>query len=439
MAQSYFDHGIHERATFSLFARRLPPDRGYLVAAGLESALRYLEDLSFSRASLEYLRTLDLFSSGFLSFLSTVRFTGEVLAVPEGRLVFANEPLLEVSGPAIEAQIVETFVINQIHLQTIIATKAARCVAVAGDRALVDFALRRTHGIDAGLKVARSSYLVGFGATSDMLAGNLYGIPVSGTMAHSFVTAYEHEIDAFRAFASTFPQRCVLLIDTYNTIDGARKAVQVAREMGQRGHRLAGVRLDSGDLLGLSKDVRRILDDAGLEYVQIVASGGLDEYEIEDLVKREAPIDAFGVGTKMGVSADAPYLDMAYKMVSFGDRPVLKLSTGKLSLPGPKQIYRQRNESGDFQRDVLAMRDEEIEGEPLLVRMMENGRLLAPYPSLETLRECFAEDFRRLPAAYRRLREAPEYPVEISPGLSELSRQIGDHARVLSAEELGES
>jgi len=439
MAQSYYDHGIQDRATFSLFVRQLPPNRGYLVAAGLESALRFLEDFHFSQKALGYLSSLGMFSSGFLAFLTNLRFAGDVWAVPEGRLVFAEEPLLEVSAPLVEAQIIETYLINQVNLQTMIASKAARCISAAQGRTLVDFALRRTQGVDAGLKTARACYMVGFQATSNMLAGKLYGIPVSGTMAHSFVTAYEHELDAFRAFAATFPERCVLLIDTYDTVDGARKALQVARELEERGEQLAGVRLDSGDLLALSKEARRILDSAGLEYVQIVASGGLDEYEIDDLLKGGAPIGAFGVGTKMGVSGDAPWLDMAYKMVSFGDRPVLKLSTGKLSLPGPKQMYRLCDEHGDFQHDVLALREEKIEGEAMLVKVMENGKRLAPYPSLDALRGRFAQDFRRLPVAYRQLRRPPGYQVKISPGLSELSESIGERAKLLSAIELGES
>lgn len=438
MAQSYYDHGLRDRATFSLFVRRLPPGRGYLVAAGLESALRFLQDFHFSKESLDYLRSLDLFSSGFLKFLSGVRFTGEVWAVPEGRLVFANEPILEVTAPLIEAQLVETFLINQVHLQTMIASKAARSVTAAQGRTLVDFAFRRTHGVDAGLAVARASYLVGIQATSNMLAGKTFGIPVSGTMAHSFVTAYEREIDAFRAFALTFPDRCVLLIDTYDTLAGARMAVQVAREMEERGHRLAGVRLDSGDLRALSIEVRRILDEADLNYVQIVASGGLDEFEIEALLANGAPIDAFGVGTKLGVSADSPYLDMAYKMVSLGQRPVLKLSTGKPSLPAPKQVHRQSDHRPTFRRDVLATRDEEVEGEPLLVKVMESGRPLTTHPPLETLRTRFVEEFGRLPADYLSLRRPPVYPVAISPGLSRLARRLRHQARATSAEELGE-
>jgi nicotinate phosphoribosyltransferase len=440
MAQSYYDHKVLDSATFSLFVRRLPPDRGYLVAAGLEDVLRFLEGFHFSRESIDHLRSLGIFSSAFLNYLSTLRFTGDVWAIPEGRLLYADEPLVELTAPAIEAQIVETFLINQVNMQTLIASKAARCVDAAQGRALVDFSLRRTQGVDAGLKTARVCHLVGFQATSNVLAGELYGIPVSGTMAHSFVTAYEHELDAFRAFAATFPERCVLLIDTYDTLDGARKAVRVAHEMKERGQRLAGVRLDSGDLFALSSEVRRILNAAGLDDVQIVASGGLDEFEIETLVRNGAPIDAFGVGTKMGVSEDAPYLDIAYKMVSFGDRDVLKLSTGKTSLPGAKQVYRVYDQAGSAHHDVIAARLESTgNGEPLLVKMMEQGRRTTPACSLEESRRWFEEDRRRLPPPYRRLRNPSQYRVDISPGLADQARAIGDRARTLSAQELGES
>ena len=334
MAQSYFQHGMFAPATFSLFIREYPPNRSYFVAAGLEDVLTYLEEWRFPEESIDYLRSSGIFSADFLDYLSGLRFTGEVRAIPEGRLFFADEPILEVTGPVVEAQIVETFIINQVNLQSIIATKAARCVRAARGKSLVDFSLRRTQGIDAGMKVARASYLVGFQATSNVMAGKVYGIPISGTMAHSFVTSYGHELDAFRAFAESFPERSTLLIDTYDTVAGARKAVVVGKEMEALGQRLRGVRLDSGDLVSLSREVRSILDQAGLHYVSIVASGGLDEFDVEDMTSQDAPIDSFGVGTKMGVSSDAPWSDMAYKLVKYDGRPVLKLSTGKISLPG---------------------------------------------------------------------------------------------------------
>jgi nicotinate phosphoribosyltransferase len=260
-----------------------------------------------------------------------LKFTGDVWAIPEGRLFFKDEPVMEVTAPIVEAQIVETFIINQINFQSLIATKAARCVHAAGARSVVDFSLRRTHGIDAGMKVARSSYLTGFAGTSNVRAGQHYGIPIVGTMAHSFVSSFEHEIDAFRAFVSSFPDNSTLLIDTYDTVAGARKAVQVAKEMAARGERLQGVRIDSGNLAKLAVDVRNIFDEAGLKDIKIIGSGGLDEYDLAEFSDAGIPYDSYGVGTKMGVSADAPWSDIAYKLVEYDNRPVLKLSTGKVS------------------------------------------------------------------------------------------------------------
>jgi nicotinate phosphoribosyltransferase len=438
MAQAYYEHGKREPATFSLFVRKLPAERGYLVAAGLEDCLRFLEDLRFSQESIDYLRSTRLFTDDFLRHLAGLRFSGEVWAVPEGTIVFAEEPLLEVTAPVIEAQIVETYLLNQMTLQTMLATKASRCLTVARGAALVDFALRRTQGTDAGMKQARVSYMVGFQATSNVLAGKVYGIPVSGTMAHSFVTAYEHEVDAFRAFAESFPDRCILLIDTYDTVEGARLAVQVAKEMEARGQRLLGVRLDSGDLLSLSKQVRAILDKAGLDYVQVFASGGLDEYEIDDLLANGARIDGFGVGTRVGVSGDAPWLDSAYKLVAYAGRPVLKLSPGKRSLPGAKQVYRVY-ENGAMSHDVIALRDEEVEGEPLLRRVMEGGRVVEPLPDLAALRRRFAQSFSRLPDRFKALRGPPQYEVRLSPRLQRQAESAGRRVRQAVRPELGES
>ena len=435
MAQAYWAHGMTGLATFSLFVRELPPERGFLVAAGLEDVLRFLEGFRFSPEALAYLESTGIFSRAFLEALADLRFTGDVWAVPEGTLVFANEPILEITAPILQAQIAETYVINQIHLQTMIATKAARCVAAARGRALVDFALRRTHGVDAGLKVARCTYLVGFQATSNVLAGRRYGIPITGTMAHSFIMAFEEEEEAFRAFAETFPERAIFLIDTYDTLEGARKAARVAQEMARKGQRLLGVRLDSGDLLALSREVRRILDEAGLREVRILASGGLDEYRIAALLEAGAPIDAFGVGTRMGVSEDAPWLDMAYKLVAYEGRPALKRSPGKASLPGPKQVFRFYADNGQMQEDVLALREETVPGgTPLLEKVMEGGRLLRPHPPLAVLRERFQEEFRRLPERYKALRNAPRYPVRLSPALASLT-----NALTARRGELGES
>src|SRR5689334_4723098 len=289
MAQGYFHSGRTGPAAFDLFVRNYPPDRGYLVSAGLDDALSYLEAFRFDDDAIDYLRSTHIFASDFLDYLKTVRFTGSVRALAEGRLFFAGEPMLEVAAPIIEAQIVETYLINQLNLQSMIATKAARCVFAAGGRTVVDFALRRTHGSDAGMKVARASYLAGSAGTSNVLAGKRYGIPIVGTMAHSFVSTFEHEIDAFRAYAESFPDGCILLIDTYDPIAGAKNAVAVARELAARGKKLRGVRIDSGDLPGLAGEVRRIFDEAGLREMAIIGSGGLDEYDLAEFTAAKVP------------------------------------------------------------------------------------------------------------------------------------------------------
>ncbi len=425
MAQSYYQHNVCRPATFSLYIRSYPPNRAFFVVAGLADVLAYLEGLHFSQESVDYLESTAIFDHHFLQSLASLRFTGEAWAIPEGRLAFAEEPILEVTAPLMEAQIVETFIINQIHLQCLVATKAARCALAARGKRVADFALRRTHGTDAGIKVARASYIAGCHSTSNVLAGKLYGIPTSGTMAHSFVTSFANELDAFRAYAASFPSRTILLIDTYDTIEGAQKAITVAKEMETRGEQLQGVRLDSGDILQLSKEVRRILDDAALHHVSILVSGGLDEYQVEELLGQEAPIDAFGIGTKMGVSDDSPWTDMAYKQVEYDGRPVAKLSTGKSSLPGRKQVFRIRDHSGNFSHDILALRDEQLEGEPLLEKVMEEGQPIQPSPGLEEIRQRFLEELSHLDERYKLLRDPPRYSVELSPNLKDLSHRVG--------------
>lgn len=427
MAQSYLHQGMTESATFSLFTRQYPLNRGYFVSAGLEAVLHYLQELHFTGEDIDYLRATRLFAGDFLEYLRAFRFTGEVHAIPEGRLFFKDEPVLEVTAPIIEAQVVETYLINQVNLQSLIATKAARCVTAGRGRALVDFSLRRAQGVDAGLKVARCSYLVGFAATSNVRAGQRYGIPISGTMAHSYVTAFEHEMDAFRTFARSFPDNTVLLIDTYDTVAAAHKAVQVAREMEATGHRLRGVRLDSGDLVSLSQQVRRIFREAGLDYVSIFASGGLDEYELDELLGQGAEIDGFGVGTRMGVSADAPWYDMAYKLVKYDSRPVLKLSTGKVTLADQKQVFRLYNKDGNMERDVIALRDEpppHPAARPLLQKVMEDGRILEPLPSLNEIRQTFQDEFARLDPRIKALTDPDHYRVEVSPRLKALQDRL---------------
>jgi nicotinate phosphoribosyltransferase len=425
MAQAFFGQGMFAPATFSLFVRQYPPHRGYLVAAGLADVLDYLEGLRFGEASLDYLRSTELFTQDFLAYLNALRFTGSVRAIPEGRLFFVNEPVLEVTAPIIEAQIAETLVINQVNFQTLLATKAARCVWAAQGRVVTDFASRRTHGIDAALKMARAGYIAGFQSTSNLLAARRYGIPPSGTMAHSFISSFPSELDAFRAYANAFPDRTTLLLDTYDTIQGAWHAVAVGRELEAAGHRLMAVRLDSGDFAALSRQVRQILDEAGLGYVKIVASGGLDEYELDRLVRGGAPIDLFGMGTKVGVSADAPWSDMAYKLVCYDGRPVMKLSTDKVSLPGAKQVFRLRDREGRFSRDVIGLHDEGLPGGAALLQpVMADGRRTGPEPTLEEIRQRFQQDFQSLDEHHKRLHNPPHHPVAISSRLERLTLQV---------------
>ena len=425
MAASYFEQDMFAPATFSLFVRHYPPNRSYFVSAGLEDLLDYLESFHFQPDDLEYLERTSLFSSQFLAFLENLRFSGDVRAIHEGRIFFAAEPLVEISAPLIQAQLVETFVINAMNFPSLIASKAARCLCAAGDHRLIDFSLRRTQGTEAGLKVARASYIGGFIGTSNVLAGKLYGLPIYGTMAHSYVESFPHEIDAFRAFAKSFPKNTVLLIDTYDTVAGARKAVTVAHEMRAAGHALLAVRLDSGDLVHLSRQVGEIFDAAGLSEVRIFASGGLDEFSIQKLLAAGARIDAFGVGTKLGVSADAPYLDSAYKMVEYAGRPVLKLSSGKVSLAGIKQVFRLQDDRGLLRKDFIGLQDESVpEGEPLLQEVMKEGkRLLAPEP-LDAIRQRFLDEFGRLPERYRKLRGAKKYPLETTARLQALQQEV---------------
>lgn len=428
MCASYFDNKNFEPATFDLFIRRLPENRSYFLFAGLEEALQYLESVRFTEEHLTYLKKQG-FKEEFLDYLCGFRFTGDVFAVPEGTVVFPNEPLIRVTAPIIEAQLIETFLLNSVNLQTMIATKASRVVHAAKGKSVIEFGLRREHGIDAGMKVARSSYIAGCQGTSNVLAGQAYGIPVFGTMAHSFIMSYPKEIDAFRAFAKTFPNKSTLLIDTYDDISGAEKAAIVAKELEAKGFRLGGVRLDSGDLEKTSKKVRKILDAQGLEYVKIFVSGDLDEYKISELLGGRAKIDSFGVGTKMGTSADRPYLDVIYKlcetMASDGSfSPIMKLSRDKITLPGRKQVYRFTDAAGNFEKDTIALYDEKMLGEPLLVEVMEKGKLIYKLPSLDTIRAVATENLSKFPEEYKALTDAPVYPVELSRNLLSLVKTL---------------
>ena len=427
MAQVFFQQEMFAEATFSLFIRRYPPNRGFMVSAGLEDVLDFLQAFHFSQPGLDYLRSTGYFNDDFLQYLKNDLgpFAGSVRAIPEGCLFFVNEPVLEITAPIIQAQLVETFVINQINFQSLLTTKAARCVAAAAGRVLVDFASRRTQGTDAALKMARCGYIAGFQSTSNVLAAQRYGIPASGTMAHSLISSFPSEIEAFRAYAGSFPDRTVLLLDTYDTIQGAWHAAEVGRELEDAGHRLAGVRLDSGDFDSLSRRVRQILDDAGLPYVNIIASGGLDEYQIQDLLRAGAPIDHFGVGTRVGVSDDAPWSDMAYKLVRYDQMPVMKLSTDKTSLPGGKQVFRLKTPQGRFDRDILACEDEDLPGgEALLQPVMQDGRRLDSRPQLDDIRTRLGQDLARLDGHYQRLYNPPRYPVTPSAQLERLAAQV---------------
>jgi len=428
MCASYFDNKNFEPATFDLFIRRLPENRSYFLFAGLEDALQYLQSIRFTDEHLAYLKKQG-FKEDFLDYLRGFGFTGDVWAVPEGSIAFPNEPIIRVTAPIIEAQLAETFLLNSVNLQTMIATKASRVVQAAKGKSVIEFGLRREQGIDAGMKVARSSYIAGCQGTSNVLAGQTYGIPVFGTMAHSFIMSYSKEIDAFRAFAKTFPNKSTLLIDTYNDISGVEKAAVVAKELEAKGFRLGGVRLDSGDLAQTSKKVRKILDDQDLAYVKIFASGDLDEFKIEELLSKGAKIDSFGVGTKMGTSADRPYLDVIYKlcetMTADGSfSPIMKLSKDKITLPGRKQVYRFMDAAENFEKDVIALADEKVEGEPLLVKVVEKGRLIYKFPSLGDIRATAAENLSKLPEEYKALTGAPVYPVELSRNLLNLVKTL---------------
>ncbi|HEX4520695.1 MAG TPA: nicotinate phosphoribosyltransferase [Gaiellaceae bacterium] len=424
MGESYLAEGMDRRpATFQLFCRTLPAGWGYLLAAGIDDALADLEGLSFSGEELAYLESTGLFGAEFLERLEGLRFTGEVRAMREGTVFFPTEPVLEVRAPLLEAQLLETAVINRVHLSSLIASRAARCVDVAGGRTLVEFGFRRAHGAEAGVAVARASYLAGFDATSNVLAGERYGIPVAGTMAHSYIETFADETAAFEAFTRSYPDGATLLIDTYDTVEGARRAAAAGRELAARGGRLGAVRLDSGDLLDLSTRVRAVLDDEGLPDVTIFASGNLDEYAIAALLEADAPIDGFGVGSRLATSAGAPYLDLVYKLVDFDGRGVMKFSADKATLPGSKQVWR-RIEGNRFAGEVITLADEQppVASEPLLEPAMSGGRRVRE-PSLAAARERAATQRSALPPASRQL-EATQVAVTISSEVERLREAV---------------
>ncbi|HYH28486.1 MAG TPA: nicotinate phosphoribosyltransferase [Actinomycetota bacterium] len=426
MAASYLRRGMTQPATFSLFIRELPERWGFFVACGLESALDHLEGLRFEDEDIEYLREMQRYEEGTLAAFRGLRFTGEVRAIPEGTIVYPGEPLLEVTAPLPEAQLVETILLNRITFQTAICSKAARCRIVAPDKDLVDFAFRRVHGIEAAHAVARATAIAGFSATSNVEAARLLGLRAAGTMAHSYIESFGSEEEAFRAYAEDHPDRVVFLVDTYDTIKGVENAIEVARDLRGKGREVAGIRLDSGDLGELARRSREMLDEAGLKDVRIFASGAIDEHVLESL--RDAPIDAFGVGSKIGVSLDAPTLDSVYKLVEVEGRPVAKLSPRKATLPGRKQVWRGPD------GDLLGLAEEpDPEGtRPLLEEVMRGGKRLTA-EGMEAARERFNLEVEALPDRLRSLDAAPTTPT-LTPRLRALNEEV---QRDIRARELG--
>lgn len=427
MVEAYLGSGHTEPAAFEFFVRRLPASRGFLVAAGLEQVLDYLEDLAFAPADLDWLERTGRFRRSTLDWLADLRFLGDVDAMPEGSVVFGDEPILRIVAPLPVAQFVESRVMNILHFQTLIASKAARMVMAAPGKTLVDFGLRRAHGAEAGLYAARASYLAGFSGTATVQAGRLWGIPLFGTMAHAFVQAFDDEAAAFAAFAASRPADVILLIDTYDTEAAARKVVALAPALREAGIAVRGVRLDSGDLDQLSRRVREILDAGGLHDTTIFASGGLDEHDLLRFAGSGAPIDGFGLGTALTTSSDAPGLDCAYKLQEYAGRPRRKLSPGKATWPGRKQVWRRFDDAtGRMCGDRLSTQEDQPSGEPMLQPVMRSGQRLQARPSLDDIRACAARSLARLPEPLRRL-EPFDYEVEVGEPLRRLAAEVDAH------------
>jgi len=423
MIQAYLSSGKTDTAVFEFFIRRLPHRRGFLVAAGLEQALDYLENLRFSQDELAWLEQTGRFDQTFLDYLADFRFTGDVHAMPEGTVFFADEPVLRVTAPLPEAQLVETRLINILHFQSLIASKAARYRLAAPNKSLVDFGFRRAHGLEAGLMAARASYIAGFEGTATVMACKRFGIPIFGTMAHSFIEAYDTELEAFETFARARPEGLTLLIDTYDTEQGARRVVSLAERLKQDGISVRAVRLDSGDIISLSRSVRRILDNGDLGDVGIFASGGITEDRIREFAEAGAPIDGLGVGTDLTVSSDVPALDCAYKIQEYAGQARRKLSPDKATWPGRKQVWRSFD-GGQMAGDMVSLEDESQSGEALIEPQMRGGQRLAPSPGLEAVRERTAENLNQLPEPLRRLEDGSNYPVSISDGLKRLASEV---------------
>jgi len=429
MIEAYLAYGETKTAVFELFVRKLPARRGFLVAAGLEQALEFLEELRFSEGEVDWLKRSGRFSASTLDYLAQLRFSGDVHAMAEGTVFFGNEPILRVTAPLPEAQLVEARLINILHFQTVIASKAARMVLAAPGKLLVDFGLRRAHEAEAGLMAARASYIAGFAGTATVLAGRRFDIPVFGTMAHSYIQANDNEAVAFERFAHARPQDLVLLIDTYDTEAAARRVVALAPRLKDAGITIRGVRLDSGDLIKLSKKVRRILADGGLTQVTIFASGGLEEDQLMAIVKANAPIDGFGVGTSLTTSSDAPALDCAYKLQEYAGLPRRKYSTGKETWPGRKQVWRHYRPDSRMAGDTLSVENDDNPGEPLIHQVMQAGKRLGSQPMLGEIRAYAARELALLPEPLCKLEPGATYPVEVGEALVGLAAEFDRHLR----------
>jgi nicotinate phosphoribosyltransferase len=399
MAQSYLENDKTKPAVFSLFIRRLPKNRSFLVAAGLETLLEKIKNFKFTEEELKYLENLNIFSKNFLDYLEGYKFSGDIYAIDEGRVIFENEPLIQVEASLPEAQILETLIINIVHFQTLIASKAARSFIVSEGKRVIDFGFRRAHGIEAGVYAARAAYIAGIDSTSNLEAGKKFGIPVVGTMAHSYVMVFDFEEEAFKCFAKSFPKIPIFLIDTYDTLSAAKKVVKLAKE----GVKAIAVRIDSGDLIELSRKVRKILDEANLNDVKIVVSGGLDEYDIKKLIDEKAPVDMFAIGTKLVTSADQPYLDIAYKLVEYDGKPKFKLSPGKATFPYKRQIARYYLQNGIMNYDESVRFNEEVKGEKLVFKAVEKGEIIYSFKPLKEVKEVFLKDVKKLPESLKTL------------------------------------
>jgi nicotinate phosphoribosyltransferase len=424
MIEAYLEHGVTDTAVFEFFVRDMPAGRNFLVAAGLEPALDFLESLRFTDDDLAWLERTGRFSKRLVEYLGRFRFTGAVHAMPEGTAFFPNEPILRVTAPLPAAQLVESRLINLLHFQTLIASKAARMVLAARGKLLIDFGLRRAHGGEAGVMAARASYLAGFAGTATVLAEKLYGVPLYGTMAHSFIQACDDEATAFESFARARPNNLVLLIDTYDTVAAAQKVVALAPRLRSAGITIRGVRLDSGDLAALAKTVRQILDAGGLADVTIFVSGGLDEHAIDRLLAAGAPIDGFGVGTSLTTSSDVPALDCAYKLQEYAGVARRKHSSGKATWPGRKQVWRRLGPDGRMAGDVISLDDDPQPGEPLIVPVMRDGRRLTPSGTLAEARARVGRELERLPETLRRLAGAEAYAVVVGEALARLAADV---------------